>query len=322
MRARIWNAYASNNSGSYTIIGKLPSVEVAERTATELREMIDAHTAWRDVWDGKTSLDESPLAQFCLEHGLTWSAEQGGWDEWPEHSNDNRPRVVVSGTQVVVHHEYTVSLPPTFGELFYKRGGRVEHEEVHAHEPLVVTARFCWGWTKEDRAVQEAELPRLVAALTAPDGVLAGHSRVDSPPPAWRAEGQAFGEAPLTVGVVFDDLVEGVAALRAQAEAHGAHLELRLAEATAATDPLAHLRPCIPAAPRFDVVITDVGDHRPRLVEALMQVTGLSEVDARAQLQQQPPITVASGLMEVRARDMVSMLEGARARVEMRRNDA
>src|SRR5262245_48079148 len=195
MRVRVWNAYASNNSGSYTIIGALPSDDVAREVADELRAMIEAHTAWHDTWDGKADDSDAPLAAFCRKHGLAWSPGDGGWDEWPEHNEDNRPRVATVGHQVIVHHGYTVSLPRTFGEFFYKKGGRVEHEENHAHHPIVTIATFWWGWTKQDAARMEIERPRLVATLMAADSAIT-KVRPESWPAAWRVGGDAFGEAP------------------------------------------------------------------------------------------------------------------------------
>jgi hypothetical protein len=319
MRVRVWNAYASNNSGSYTIVGRLPSVELAERTAEELREMIDAHTAWRDAWDGVSALEDSPLVRFCKLHGLPWSDGDGGWDSWPEHTDDNRPRVVVADRQVVVHHEYTVSLPPTFGAHIYRRGGRVEHEENHAHHPIGVTARMYWGWSKEQRAVEQVELPRLLAALTAHDGLLSTANRRDIPA-AWRA-GDAFGDAPLSVAVVFDDLVEGIARLRERAEAHAARLEVRLAEAESDADPLAQWRPSSPVVARFDVFVLERGEDPSALVAALVQATGAHEWEARRRVQQAAPCRLARSLVEPRARALVDALEAAGARAELRRND-
>lgn len=321
MRVRVWNAYASNNSGSYTIVGRLPSAEVAEQTARELREVIDAHTPWIEAWDGKTSLEESPLAQFCKTHGLPWSEGDGGPDDWPQYSDDNRPQVVVSDAQIIVHHEYTVGLPPTFGALFYKRGGRVEHEDNHAHHPIVVTARFYWGWRDEDKATQALELPALIADLTGSGGLVVQPNRRDVPS-AWRAGGDGFGEAPLTVGIVFDDLIAGVAALRAQAVAHAARLELRLAEAASEEDPLVHLRPSSPAVPRFDVIVTDVGTDRAALTRAVMESTGKYEGTARDLLQAAAPITIARARLEEQARSIADTLTRAGATTDLRRNDA
>lgn len=321
MEIRIWNAYASNNSGSYTIIGRLPSAEVAQRTAVELRAMIDAHTTWRDAWDGKSSLEQSPLAEFCRTHALTWTDGQGGWDDWPSYNKDNRPRVEVSGSQLIVHHEYTVGLPATFGEMIYKQGGRVEHEECHAHDPMVVTGTFWWGWTPERRAIQEAELPRLLAALTSADGLLAQPNGRDLPP-AWR-EGQGrFGEAPLTIVAIFDDLLAGVAALRAVAEAHSAELELRLSEAALVDDPLLHFRPSTPVVPRFDVVLLDVGATPANVAAALAEGCGFYASEAQQRTQRKPPFVGARSLVEVRAQRLATALEAAGARCELRRNDA
>jgi len=244
MRIRVWNAYASNNSGSYTIVVALPSEEVARDVAAELATMIDAHTRWHDAWNGTGDTAASPLAAFCRTHGLSWSTHCGGADEWPDYApdNDNRPRVAAVGRQVIVHHDYTVTLPATFGEYFYKRGGRVQHEENHAHHPLVVIAAFYWGWTAEAKARMAAEQPRLVAALTAADGPLATLAD-ETWPPALRQARDTFHDWPITVGVIFGKLIEGVSALRVLAEAHGADLSVRLHEAPDEThDPLAFLR--------------------------------------------------------------------------------
>src|SRR5262249_20361727 len=86
MRVRIWNAYASNNSGSYTIVGWLPSEEVAREVAEELKTMIEAHTAWGEAGRGQADGSDSPLAQFCRTHGLSWRAGMGGYEDWPQYS--------------------------------------------------------------------------------------------------------------------------------------------------------------------------------------------------------------------------------------------
>lgn len=249
MKVRIWNAYASNNSGSYTIVGVLPSEDVASKTAEQLAVLIAAHTAWLDGRQpNEEDSNSSPLAEFCRTHGLTWSAGLGTWDDWPQYSNDNRPRVAAVGTQVIVHHEYTVSLPPTFGEFFYKKGGRVEHEENHAHQPIVAVATFWWGWTEKAKATQEEQCPRLIAALTSAEGVLAKASATPWPA-VWQTGGEQFGDAPLTVGAIFDDVVDGVAALHAAGSVHQAKMQIRLFEAPDHEhDPLAYLRSKIGAS--------------------------------------------------------------------------
>jgi len=319
MRVRIWNAYASNNSGSYTIVGRLPSEEVAREVAEELKAMIEAHTAWHETVRGQADGSDSPLAQFCRTHGLSWRAGQGGGDEWPEHSRDNRPRVVAIGSQVVLHHDYTVSLPPTFGEFFYKKGGRVAHEENHAHHPIVTIASFWWGWRKEQLAQMEVELPRLVTTLTAPDGLL-----MQDPPTRWPAAWRAGGrEEPLIAGVIFEDLIEGVSALNAVAGKHGARMHLRLYEASDEDhDPFAHLRPSSPppAVPRFDIVVSNAGDHHAAVVDAICETLGLQEWNVREQLMDLP-VTLARSLPKQRAEAAAAEIRRTGAAVDIVRND-
>jgi hypothetical protein len=315
MRVRIWNAYASNNSGSYTIVGVLPSAEVAAETAAELAKMIEAHTAWHADESGRSDGSKSPLAAFCRIHGLTWSPGVGGHDNWPEYSKDNRPRVAAFGNQIVVHHDYTVSLPPTFGEFFYKKGGRVMHEENHAHHAMVTIATFWWGWTKEQRARMEIEQPRLVAALTAPDGVLAT-TTAGTWPPAWRVGGMGF-DAPLTVGIVFRDLIHGVSALQAAADLHGAHMNVRLSEAPDNHhDPFAHLRPSSPAplVPRFDVVVTDIGPNWRAVERTFSEVFDAGRWGHQEEL-------IVRGLPAPRAEATAALLRRDGATVDLVRND-
>jgi ribosomal protein L7/L12 len=201
--------------------------------------------------------------------------------------------------------------------LFYQRGGRVEHEERHAHHSIVVTAHVYWGWTKEGRALEDAELPKLLDELTRPGGLLA-QSNQEEIPSAWRA-GERNG-LPLTLGIVFDDLVAGIAALRTRVEAHSGKLELRLAEALS-EDPLAHLRPSSPVIPRFDVVITDAGKDRAGLTRVVTEATGLYEWRASRLLESAVPITIARARFEGQAREIAGTLERAGAGVELRRND-
>lgn len=319
MHVRVWNAYASNNSGSYTIVGRLPSVEVAERVADELRSVVDAHTSWREAWDGETSLDASPLAAFCKKHGLTWNSDQGGWDDWPEHRDDNRPSVLVAGRQLIVHHPYTVSLPTAIGEMFYKHGGRVEHEENHAHRPLTVLAGFWWPWTDEGRALKATEPPRIVARLTARGGVLEQQNHLDCPP-VWRVS-DAFDSPPLEVAAIFDDLLGGVAGLRAAAEAHGATLDVRLSEAPDVEDPLRHLRPSSPLVARFDVVLIEGAPDSVALRRALSGNTSTYETRVDELLNETRPTIAARALVEPRARELAAALEHAGARVEVRESE-
>ncbi len=208
------------------------------------------------------TLRSSPLAVFCRAQGLTWSPSHGEGDDWPEHSDDNRPRVSAIGNQVIVHHQYTVSLPPVFGAYFYKRGGRVQNEENHAHYPIVTTATVGWGWKKEQRAQGEIQLPLLLAALTGSDGFLM-HATSTTWPAAWSIGDHG---PTLTVGIVFEDLIDGVSALSEIVRRHGGYIQVRLNEAPGEEhDPLAHMRPSAPPVPRFDLEVTEAGDDRSRI---------------------------------------------------------
>ena len=317
MRARVWNAYASNNSGSYTIVGSLPSAEVAAEVAEDLAAMIEAHTAWLRTERSVEDKSASPLSAFCSQHGLAWSRGDGEGDDWPEHSEDIRPRVTAVGNQVVVHHEYTVSLPPVFGAYFYKRGGRVQVEENHAHHPIVVIATLWWGWAKEQRAQGESELPRLLTALTAADGLLM-QGPLTRWPAAWRREDHG---PMLTVGVVFDDLIEGVRSLNEIVGKHGAKLYLHLKEAASdAHDPLAHMRPSSPAVPRFDLVVIQAGDNQSRFVTMVCEALGLQEWQVRKQLLELP-CTLARCLPALRAEGAAALLRRGGATIELVRND-
>jgi hypothetical protein len=316
MRVRVWNAYASNNSGSYTIVGLLPSTEIAERTAAELRAMIEAHTAWleqaegKEVREGKGALMGSPLAAFCREHELEWGVGQPDWDEWPHVADDNNPDVFVVERQIFVHHGYCTGLPAAFGELFYKRGGRVQHEEVGPQYPLVVTATFSWGRTDEGHAKAEVELPLLLAAIIAPDAEVRGS--IDRMwPPAWRATTNRFANARLTYAAVFWDLVGGVAHLRDLAEAHGASLEVRLAQASGDGDPLASLRPSVPAVARFDLHLISLR----RAVRFGAVVERLLGHRAASLLLERLPVILAQGLYEDEVRDIAEEIAATGAEV-------
>src|SRR4051812_39066228 len=101
MRISLFSAFASNNSGSYTIVGSFQDEGAAEEVARLLREVSDAHTAWREEHDGDDDEDlVSPLDVFAREHGLR-AQKPGRDDEWPQYGP--KPSVVAIGYQVLVH---------------------------------------------------------------------------------------------------------------------------------------------------------------------------------------------------------------------------
>jgi len=215
MKVSIWNSFASNNSGSYTIVGRFGSPEQARAVAERLDALCASHHAWFDD-DARTGTEGSPLAAFIRDAGLSTPTTAGTGDDWPMYSN-GPPRAVALDRQVVLHADYTVTMPSCFGEFFYREGGRVDIELDHAHHPLI--ARFeTWlprfqerkaEWEVTKRAFRE-DLRKLQAS------------------DIHVAEGD-WGT--LMVVAVFEDLVNGVAAVRAAIEAHGLQCRVTLVEA-------------------------------------------------------------------------------------------
>ena len=232
MKIRVWNAFASNNSGSYTIVGRFVSEEAARAVARELAPIMAAHTAWYHAEGEKAKV--SPLEEYAKSVGLPWTdADQ--W--WPEYSSDNTPRMAVAGQQLVLHHEYTVGLPRFFGHYFYSKGGVVESMLDHAHNSLIVTFEVWWIHGKvplpqilEHAQAAAAELADVLSRLSK-EGVA----------PAVSFSAKAM-EAPLRVAAVFDDLVIGFASVYEVLARHGAKVVARVLESEQIDDPLVSFR--------------------------------------------------------------------------------
>ncbi len=250
VRIRAWNAFASNNSGSYTIVGSFTSADVATEVAAELSALVRAHAAWLEVdgaKEGPAAEGESPLRVFAKKHELTPYEDDGYADDWPRYSNDNTPQTFAVDRNVVIHHDYTVTLPRLFGEYFYARGGRVSHELNHAHHPLVAVFEFWFPWQKRVEANAPARVTAVLRDLHADDGPL-----VKDVPfwhlPAWQAK-DSFGDPTLTVGAIFDDLLPGFTAVARIAAVHGFRLGMKVFETFDGADFLAFMRP---SAPRLE----------------------------------------------------------------------
>ena len=238
MRVRIWNAFASNNSGSYSIVGSFPSPEVADQVVAELVPVIRAHSEWLGSRQGRKGRKnpgiDSPLGRFAVDNDLEWRGDDR--EDWPEYSGDNMPEVVAVGAHVLIHEDYTVSLPSAFGEFFFRRGGRVDVELDHAHNPLVAVLRYWIRWDEAARDERELGMVTIVESL---DRALRPHLR--------KGTNLIVRDAPFGTGfevaAVFSDLVAGVATARELARAAGVSIALQLTESpSAAGDPLAYLR--------------------------------------------------------------------------------
>ncbi|MGA9520123.1 MAG: hypothetical protein WBV82_01585 [Myxococcaceae bacterium] len=239
MHIQLWNAYASNNSGAYTIVGTFTSAETAAEIASTLAPVLEAQTKWADSDDGAEAPDApSPLRKFAAAEGLPL---EEGWIDWPAYGDDNCPRVVAVGRQVLLHHSYTVSLPRFFGQWFYARGGRVERELDHTHHRLAVVFDVRWPHGSNEPGTVEERARIVVDRLTEPGGPLERFARPEVAP-AWTSSSDWM-EPALRLGACFDDLVEGVAAVQKVLQRFGAEAHIQIFEAWSdKEDPLGFLR--------------------------------------------------------------------------------
>nr|HEX4314745.1 hypothetical protein [Kofleriaceae bacterium] len=284
MRIRAWNAYASNNSGSYLIVGAFREAAVAAEVARELADVAARHTAWLDAL--KTP-GPSPLADLARSLGVPHDPDTD--DVWPD---DEVPAVWASGHQLFVHVDETISMPRLFGHAIYARGGRVQTELDHAHGPIVVRFEVWFSWQKRSELDIPALVRDIVDDLARPGGVV----DLASPhiTPAWRFAGERapFGEPDLEIGAAFPDLAAGFAAVYAAATAHGAGVRVRVSEHHGHGDPFAELRPSLPA-PRVELVdlwLDDVGLAPTEIVRATSRIAGLPYARARALIDRAPVV--------------------------------
>jgi ribosomal protein L7/L12 len=284
MRIRIFQAFSSNNSGSYTIVGSFDSPERADEVARILQAVTAEHDAWLE--NNANAFDkESPLDVFARAHGLT-EEQPGRGEDWPE--DDAPPRTVAMGHQVLIHVPFTLSMPRLFGEFFYKQGGRVEIELDHAHEDLAVEVAFYvpggqWNDPEKRRRIEGMEralgplLPALVERKEYDQRPVVAPVFHDS---EWGSR---------HLSAVFDDLVSGVEAVRQVAKDHGVHLRARIWECPhGVADPLAHLRGCIRPRGAARVIVWTLGADRICGMKALREVTGTELADVKALVAQLP----------------------------------
>lgn len=324
MRIRIWNAFASNNSGSYVIVGSFPSEALAGDVAAELREVARAHSAWLAHYDPPPS-PPSPLAQYAARHGVMYDDAELG-EDWPQRSSSEHPDVWAIGHQVFVHSDYTITMPRAIGHVIYARGGRVETEIDHAHHPLVAMFEIHFPWRDRSAIDVPARVQDLIDALCAEDGALTT-LRADRHAPAWRGamadKPGGVGEGDLVIGAVFDDVCAGFTAVAASVAAAGASLRVRVSEAPGAGDPLAFLRPCVPPTCHalVDVVIEDLGVAPAHITKVVAQARGISYTDAQA-LVQRTPVVIVERVSRVRAQALADALRAGNAVVSLRRATA
>lgn len=319
MKVRVWNAFASNNSGSYTIVGSFPSAELATAVAGELANLMKAHTEWMesDSSGAQKNADDSPLSKFIQQHNLRTS-ELDYPDQWPQYSDDNTPKVVAVDAKVVIHHEYTVTLPREFGEYFYARGGRVEHELDHAHNPIVAICEVWMLWSDREGKNMAEKIQAVVEELCEAGGefLVNAASERSKFAPAWR-DGDGLNDPALVVGAVFDDLVAGFAAVNRVARKHGFRTFAKVSEAfDESSDPLAFLRPCSPRPARglCSVILEEKGFTPAEVVKVLEYALSLDRESAR-KLLDSAPITILSHFLPEKTNEVAGWLRNAGAKV-------
>ncbi|WP_437965533.1 ribosomal protein L7/L12 [Sorangium sp. So ce260] len=290
MRIRLFHAFASNNSGSYTIVGSFRDAATAEEVARLVQEVCDAHSAWleaRAAEPGAAAPEGgSPLEAFARREGLRAGDHDGDGDDWPQYGPS--PAAIAAGHQVIVHAPYTVTMPPLFGALFYAKGGRVDTELDHAHEALAVEFSYRPADVRWDdpRAAERLDaFEQRVAAELPAWTARSEHDRRPPIAPAWHSD--AWRSRHLSA--VFDDLVEGVQGVRRLAREHGMGLTVRVTECPyGAADPFAHLRARPNPFGPFHVILWQLGPDRIAAMKAVREAVGCDLDEAKAALEGLP----------------------------------
>lgn len=314
MRIRMWNAFASNNSGSYTLVGHFRRAEDASAVAELLQRVLAEHDAW--VRSG--SSEESPLAALAREEGLSSGGELMRDDAWPMFG-DAPPEVAASGQQVVLYVPYTASMPRAFGELLYRWGGRVETELDHAHHPLVMDVSFWADWQLDE----DEQGKRLLACKTAVehgafDPALAkagGGARPTSWPPAVRWDDT------LRVAIAPLELVVAARIARELASAHGLAVRIHVSEAEYEDgDPLAPLRaPRERVGGRATLILWRAGTDAVEALRAVREVLGGSVAQAEEALAA-APVELLTDVSYADAYPAATRLQAAGCEVEVVRS--
>jgi MoaA/NifB/PqqE/SkfB family radical SAM enzyme len=166
-QVRVYSAFASNNSGSYTLLG---AFETSERAA-EITALLTRLAA-----DMEAAGEGNPLRDLLAAAGIAAPENVGKSDDWPA-GWASPPEAVHVDQQVWWYAPYTVTMPAVIGRWFYAMGGRVQVELDHAHHPLLAHLSLWSDLPWKDR--QGVPLQPLIDALwlgpLAADGI---HARV------------------------------------------------------------------------------------------------------------------------------------------------
>lgn len=336
----VYAAWASNNSGSYTLVGSFGDRDVAraagERLATlfcDMRAFCTEREAEvrRLIAAGEKRIVlpevETPAHRLVAAEGLTpLPADLENADSWPSDGGSAEGNVLVTGHQVIVHVGWTVTMPRALAELFFKAGARIDLELVHSHRPLVAVATLhlvASGQSAEAREARRAALSSLRAELDTqllaprpPRWIGDDEPRT---PHAWRASDYI-----LELGLVPHDPVPELAAVGAIAERHGAEMHVRFFEALSeGGDPLADMRvrPDGRAAGAWSVILWREGPDRVAVMKVIREHAALGFEEVKRRLADLP-VALAEGVTE---RDATAFAEaltliGADAAADPRRS--
>lgn len=265
MKIFLFQAFASNNSGSYTIVGTFSNSATAESAANILTDVLAAHGVWHERAGNEKEV--SPLDEFAEKYGLRDPA-RGRDQDWPDYGAG--PSVVALDCQVLVHAPYTVTMPRAIGEFFYAQGGRVSVELDHAHDDIAVEfmyyAHYDDAFKKEKLDAFETRLSELLGPLTT------RRERDQRPPiePAWY-RGSEGGRC---LGVVFRDLAEGTAAFGQLAKEMEVHYRIDVRECPShGRDPFASMRESLIPQGSSGIILWQVGE-RIAAMKAVREVLG------------------------------------------------
>lgn len=322
-------AWASNNSGSYTLVGNFGDNALAratgERLLTLFREMRALYDereqeVRRLLAEGAKRIMlpdvETPMHRLVEAEGLTALGDDFiDGDSWPSNGGSAEENVLILGQQVIVHVGWTVTMPRAIAELFFKAGARIDTEIDHAHHSLVVVTGLyppVYGMTPEQR---EANRARLASARSQIDAQLA----VDQPPRwpgdapslhAWHDEGHG-----LRLGLVPRELIPELVPIRDAAARHDLNMHVRIFEALGVGgDPLADMRQRADgrAAGTWSVVLWKEGPHRIAVMKAMREHTSLGLEATKRQLGDLP-IALLEGITEDLAKTFAKALTDAGA---------
>jgi len=124
---RSYTAFASNNSGSYTLVGSFQTSERAEEVAAVLNQLAT------DMEDPERT--SNPVQELLRQAGLDAPDDVAGYEDWPDLSYAARPEAVAVHQQVWWYCDYTISMPSELGHWMYTMGGKVDTELDHTHHP-------------------------------------------------------------------------------------------------------------------------------------------------------------------------------------------